>query len=145
MYASAASSFGPRASHGFTNAYRSVGLETGVESASPHRLVAMLFDGVIESIAQARGAIQAGQIETKGRAIGRAVRIVEEGLKGGLNAQGGGTLATDLGDLYAYVSRRLTHANLRNDIEALDECRRLIEPLREAWASIAPQVAAAPR
>lgn len=145
MYAAAASPFSTRASQGFTNSYRSVGLETGVEAASPHRLVAMLFDGVLESIAHARGAIQAGQIEAKGRAIGRAVRIIEEGLKGSLDANGGGALAADLGQLYGYVVQRLTYANLRNDSAALDECQRLIEPLREAWTSIAPQVAAAPR
>lgn len=145
MYTTAASPFSPRAPQAFANAYRRVGLETGIESASPHRLVAMLFDGVMESIAQARGAIQAGQIEQKGRAIGRAVRIVEEGLKGSLNANGGGTLAADLGELYGYVTKRLTHANLRNDVAALDECQRLIEPLREAWTAIAPQAAAAPR
>ena len=140
MYATAASPFSARAPQGFANAYRRVGLETGVESASPHRLVAMLFDGLVESIAQARGAMQSAQVEAKGRAIGRAVRIVEEGLRGGLNATGGGALAADLGELYGYVTRRLTQANLHNDAAALDECQRLIEPLREAWAGIAPQV-----
>ncbi|HUG22549.1 flagellar export chaperone FliS [Piscinibacter sp.] len=137
MYASA-SPFSPRASQGFSNAYRRVGIETGVESASPHRLVAMLFDGAIESIAQARGAMQAGQIEAKGRAIGRAARIVDEGLKSNLNGAAGGALASDLGELYAYVTRRLMHANLHNDAAALDECQRLLEPLRQAWASIGP-------
>lgn len=139
MYAAAASPFSSRASHA-SNAYRRVGIETGVESASPHRLVALLFDGLLEAIAQARGALQAGQVEAKGRAIGRAVRIVEEGLKGGLNSAAGGQLAADLGRLYAYVSTRLTEANLRNDAAALDECQRLVEPLRQAWAAIAAQV-----
>ena len=53
--------------------------------------------------------------------------------------RGGGPLAADLADLYAYVTLRLTHANLRNDPQALDECLALMQPLREAWASIAPQ------
>jgi len=38
--------------------------------------------------------------------------------------------------LYAYVTVRLTYANLHNDESALDECVRLIEPLRSAWSSI---------
>lgn len=145
MYAAAASPFSPRPSQGVSNAYRHVGIETGVESASPHRLVAMLFDGAIEAIAQARGAIRAGQIEAKGRAIGHAARIVNEGLKASLNTQSGGTLAADLDSLYAYITRRLTEANLHSDAAALDECQRLIEPLREAWAAIAPQADAAAR
>jgi flagellar protein FliS len=138
MYAASASPFSARSSQGFSNAYRSIGIETGIETASPHRLVAMLFDGAIEAIVQARGAMQAGQIEAKGRAIGRAARIVDEGLRGNLNTASG-ALAADLGNLYAYLTQRLTLANLRNDAAALDECQRLLEPLRQAWASIAPQ------
>ncbi len=120
--------------------YSQVGVETGVQSASPHKLVAMLFDGYFESVAMAKAAITAGQTELKGREIGRAVRIVEEGLKASLNLAAGGALASDLSDLYAYVTLRLTQANLKNDAAALDECRALVEPLRDAWQSIAPQV-----
>ncbi|HEY0855732.1 MAG TPA: flagellar export chaperone FliS [Albitalea sp.] len=145
MYAATASPFSSRSSQGPSNAYRTVSVETGVEAASPHRLVAMLYDGAIEAIAQARGAMQTGQIELKGRAIGRAARIVDEGLRGNLDASAGGQLASGLGELYAYITRRLTHANLHNDSAALDECQRLLEPLREAWASIAPQAGGAAR
>jgi flagellar secretion chaperone FliS len=123
----------------FTNAYRQVGIQTGVDGASAHQLVLMLFDGFQDSVAQARGAIAAGHIEAKGRAIGRAVRIVEEGLKAGLNMGAGGALAADLHALYAYVSMRLTEGNLRNDMAALEECARLLEPVRAAWAAIEPQ------
>ncbi|MBQ1761704.1 MAG: flagellar export chaperone FliS [Aquincola sp.] len=142
MYAPhAASPFGH--AHSIANMYRAVGVNTSVEAADPHRLVAMLFDGFMDAIAQARGALLAGDIERKGREISRAARIVEEGLKGGLNLEAGGGLAADLNDLYAYVTLRLTQANLRNDEQALQECRRLIEPLRDAWAAIAPQATTA--
>jgi flagellar secretion chaperone FliS len=119
--------------------YARVGVETGVSAASPHRLVAMLFDGFADAVAQAKGALQAGQVQAKCQAIGRAARIVDEGLKASLDLRGGGQLAADLADLYAYVTLRLTQANLRNDAQALDECLALMQPLREAWASIAPQ------
>jgi len=130
------------ARHAMSNLYTRVGAETSVDAASPHRLVALLFDGLVEAIVQARGALQGGQRELKGRAIGRAVRIVEEGLKAGLNLEGGGTLAADLRDLYAYIGVRLSQANVRNDAAALDECQRLIEPLRSAWTEIGPRVEA---
>jgi flagellar secretion chaperone FliS len=120
--------------------YSRVGVETGVQDASPHKLVAMLFDGYFESIARAGAALAAGDIEQKGREIGRAVRIVEEGLKASLDLRAGGALAGDLAALYAYVTQRLTQANLKNDAAALDECRALMKPLHEAWQSIAPQV-----
>jgi flagellar secretion chaperone FliS len=138
MYATMSSPFG-RSTGAHARLYSNVGVETSVVDASPHKLVALLFDGFFEAVGQARAAIEAGQIEAKGRAIGRAARIVDEGLKAGLDLRAGGALATDLADLYAYVARRLTHANLKNDLAALDECRALMQPLREAWASIAPQ------
>ena len=125
--------------------YSRVGVETSVVEASPHKLVALLFDGFAESVAQAKAALAAGRTEAKGRAIGRAARIVEEGLKASLDLNAGGTLAADLSDLYAYIGLRLTQANLHNDGDALDECLRLMQPLREAWASIAPQVDGARR
>ena len=127
----------PRALHG--GLYAQVGVETGVSGATPHQLVALLFDGFIESLALARGAMRSGRVADKGLAIGRAVRIVEEGLRAGLDHQAGGTLARDLDDLYSYLCVRLTLANIKNDEAMLDECQRLLQPLREAWASIAPQ------
>jgi flagellar protein FliS len=47
----------------------------------------------------------------------------------------------DLRDLYAYICMRLTHANLRSDDVAVEECVKLLQPIREAWASIAPAAA----
>lgn len=119
--------------------YSRVAVETSVSDASPHKLVAMLFDGYFESIARAKAALAARQIEVKCREISRAARIVDEGLKASLDLTGGGALAADLSDLYSYISLRLTQANLKNDAAALDECTSLMQPLREAWASIAPQ------
>jgi len=135
-----ASAFGR--THGFANAYARVGVETSVNSASAHKLIELLFNGFMDSIALARGAMRNQQIEAKGNAIGRAAKIIEEGLKAGLNLEAGGRLAEDLNSLYAYVALRLLQANLRNDEEALDECVRLIGPLRDAWVAIGPQVEA---
>jgi len=123
-----------------SNLYRRTSVEIDVNAATPHRLVQMLFDGLMEAFAQARGAIESGNVEQKARAIGRAVRILDEGLKAALNLKDGGRLAADLNDLYAYATLRLTQANLRNDLAALEECKRLIQPLHEAWTEIGPKV-----
>jgi len=132
----------PRAMKSLASAYMQVGLETATANATPHKLIEMLFDGFQDAVARARGAMLARQVEAKGRAISHAARIVEEGLKAALNLEAGGTLAADLNALYAYVGMRLTHANLHNDAQALDECARLIEPVRAAWAEIGPRVTA---
>ncbi len=125
-------------SHALAGAYRTVGVETAVDGASPHRLVALLFEGFGDALAQARTAMARREIEAKCRAITRAVRIVDEGLRANLDLGAGGKLAHDLAALYAYVAVRLTEANSRNDAAALDECASLMEPVRSAWAAIDP-------
>ena len=84
----------------FSALYRRIDVDTGVNNASPHKLVCMLFDGLCDSMDRARGAIAAGDVVAKGQALGRAVRIVEEGLRSALNLKEGGALANDLNDLY---------------------------------------------
>lgn len=139
MYATAthssASMFNAR---NMSSIYRQIDVETGVSGASAHHLVTMLFDGALESIAQARGAMSAGNIPAKCTALSKCVRIVDEGLKAGLNLREGGDLAQQLDALYGYITTQLTLANARNDDTRLEECVRLITPLREAWVAITP-------
>ncbi len=145
MYSSTASPFSSGRASALANAYARVGVETSVNVASAHQLIQLLFDGYIDSVMQARAAMRMRQIEAKGKAISKAVRIIDEGLKAGLNLREGGRLAEDLSALYAYVTVRLTYANLRNDEAALEECVTLISPLRDAWTEIGPKVEAAAR
>jgi flagellar protein FliS len=125
-------------SNAFASTYRTVGVETGVDGASPHRLIAMLFEGFGDAIAQARVAMSRREVETKCKAITKAVRIVDEGLRANLDHSAGGKIAQDLSALYGYVTMRLTQANVGNDPAALDECISLMEPVRSAWAAIDP-------
>jgi flagellar protein FliS len=76
-------------------------------------------------------------VAAKGRAITKAVRLLDEGLKAALNPDGG-ELSVNLGNLYDYCIRRLTEANLHNDVAAVDEVKRLIEPVADGWRAIRP-------
>lgn len=118
-------------------AYGEVAVQSGVSEASPHKLVQMLFDGLIQSINGARGALARGEISEKGRLIGKCVRILEEGLKAGLNQENGGELAANLLSIYDFCIIELTKANLHNDSEALDMVLKTIEPVASAWHEIA--------
>ena len=120
--------------------YHKVGVDSGVAAAHPHHLVLMLFDGVLEAVRLARSHLAGGRVAEKGKALGKAVRIVEEGLKASLDRRSGGVLAGQLAQLYDYASLRLLQANLRNDRAALDEVERLLGELRGAWARIDPEV-----
>ena len=119
-------------------AYRKVAVEVGVAVADPHALVLMLYDGALEAIRLAAAHMAAGQIAEKGQAIGKAARIIEEGLKASVDRNTGGQLAYRLLDLYDYMTMRLLQANLRNDRNTLVEIARLLTDLRSAWAQIKP-------
>ena len=118
------------------NAYAKVGLETGVVAASPHKLIVMLFEGAIVAINNAKTHMKAGQFEDKGKAITKAVLIVDEGMRASLDKKAGGDIAANLDALYAYIIQCLMRANLRNDQALLDESLTLLTDLKTAWDAI---------
>lgn len=118
------------------NAYTQVGVDANVLTASPHKLILMLFDGAIKAISLAKFSMNKKEIGAKGEAISKAIAIIDEGLKLSLDVKVGGELAENLSALYEYMCHRLLVANLKNDISALDEVSRLLLELRDAWASI---------
>lgn len=118
--------------------YSAVHMETGVQAADPHQLIHLLLEGALSAIAAAFNALERGDMPAKGRAISRAVGIVDEGLRAALDLKAGGTVAATLNDLYNCVLVRLTQANLRNDGALLRECSALLTPLRDAWRDIKP-------
>ncbi len=118
------------------NAYSKVGIETGVTAASPHKLIVMLFDGALVSIATAMMHMRAGNIPEKGAAISKAIMIIDSGLRASLDKKVGGEIAEGLDALYEYMGARLLQANLKNQIEILEEVQRLLSELRGAWNAI---------
>lgn len=117
-------------------AYRQAGVETKTETASPHELVIMLFEGALVSIASATHNMRSGNIAGKGESISKAIEIIENGLRASLDHRSGGVLAERLGALYEYMCNRLLHANLRNDKAALEEVSGLLRELKGAWEEI---------
>lgn len=123
-------------------AYARVGLETGVTAASPHKLIAMLFDGAMIAILRAQNHMQAGQIAEKGQAISKAISIIDSGLHASLNLEAGGEMAKNLDALYGYMTQQLAQAHLKNDPALLQEVHGLLSGLKSAWDAIDPQAAA---
>ncbi|CNL26665.1 flagellar protein FliS [Yersinia frederiksenii] len=118
--------------------YAQVGLESGVMSASPHQLIVMLFDGAQNAPGRARILMTQGDIPAKGAEISKAINIINNGLSAGIDIEKGGELAENLSALYDYMSRRLLHANLYNDEQAIDEVASLLENIADAWRQIGP-------
>lgn len=130
-------------------AYAKVGLETGVVASSPHQLIGMLFDGAMVAIRSAAVHMKAREIEKKGNAISKAIMIIQHGLRASLDKKAGGQIAVNLDALYDYMGRRLTTANLSNDVAILDEVLGLLADLKGTWEMIgkteAPAAAPMPR
>jgi flagellar secretion chaperone FliS len=133
-----------RTNHKAIAAYGDVKVTTGVASADGVQLIQMLFDGLLESLAATKGHIQNGAIVEKGKSIARASRIVI-GLQGALDFERGGDLASNLNELYGYVTRRLLHVNARNDLDALEEIFGLMNEIRSAWEGVPDLIPASPR
>lgn len=122
--------------HRGATAYRQVGVQSAVDGASPHKLIQLLFDALETSLNAAKGAMQRGEVEEKGRQIGKAVRILEEGLKASLNVEQGGEIAQNLVALYDYSIAQITLANLRNDVSLLDSAQSVLAPVVQGWREL---------
>lgn len=118
--------------------YTKVNLQTGIESASPHRLIQMLIDGALAKMHQAKGHMKVDAVAKKGEDISIAVSIIG-GLRDSLDHEKGGSMAENLDSLYEYMTYRLMEANLKNDIALIDEVHSLLMEIKMAWDAIGNQ------
>jgi flagellar protein FliS len=125
--------------------YQKVDSHAQTSEATPHRLVQMLMQGSLDRMAQAKGALSRGQTAQKGEMLGKAVAIIG-GLRQGLDSSKAEKAQSikDLDDLYAYMSGRLTEANIKNDPQLIDEVARLMITVKSGWDAIANHASAQP-
>lgn len=125
------------------SAARSKYQSDGGTTASPERLVVLLYQRLVRDLTDAEREIERNAIEPAHRALVNAQEIIDA-LDTALDrtsfegAQG-------LGDLYDHLHDRLVMANVRKDASIVAECREMIEPLSEAWREVWGTVAAGGR
>ncbi|SDH84253.1 flagellar export chaperone FliS [Pseudomonas panipatensis] len=117
------------------DSYRSVDLEARAAAASPYELVLVLFDGLLDELARARGHIEAKRYQQKGRSLEKCMNILN-GLSSALDYEAGGQVVQDLARLYDYCIYRLSDVSVSLSLETLDEVQRLLGVLREGWAGV---------
>ncbi|MCS2171659.1 flagellar export chaperone FliS [Scandinavium sp. TWS1a] len=120
-----------------TQTYAKIGVESAVMSASQQQLVTLLFDGALSALVRARLFMQDNNLEGKGLSLSKAINIIENGLKVGLDAESDDELTQNLIALYAYMVRRLLQANLRNEVSAVEEVEALLRDIADAWKEVA--------
>jgi flagellar protein FliS len=121
-----------------SQAYAVVGLQSSVMSASPHKLITLLFDGALSALTKADIFMEQGNIVAKGNALSNAINLIANGLKMGLDMEKGGELSHNLSELYDYFCRQLIQVNLHNDRVLLKQIRDLLNDIADAWKSISP-------
>jgi flagellar protein FliS len=120
------------------NAYAKIDIDTGALAASPHKLTLMLFDAALLALLMAQQHMKARETENKGKAISRAIMLIDNGLRASLNKEAGGAIAENLDALYAYMGEQLLMANIKNQPELLVEVHALLTDLRATWQAIDP-------
>lgn len=103
-----------------------------VETATPEQILIMLYDGAIRFLNQAKVHIQNKDIEQSHINIIKAQRIITEFMSS-LDMELGGEMAQNLFNLYEYLHYRLVQANIKKDLEALEEVLVHLRSLKATW------------
>ena len=105
-------------------------------TASPVRLVAMLYDKAVTCLHDTVAAIEAGDIERRYKSSTRAIEIITH-LALTLDMERGGQIAQNLEQLYRFMLKHLLDVNVRNDAKPALDVIKLLEPLRASWHELA--------
>jgi flagellar protein FliS len=106
-------------------------LRDSINTASPARLLIMLYDRLIVDLAQGEEALRSGDRERAHERITHAQDIVLE-LRTSLDVEAWSG-AAGLASLYGWLLTELIGANIARDADRVKACRVLVEPLRDAW------------
>ncbi|BEH11563.1 MULTISPECIES: flagellar export chaperone FliS [Geobacter] len=105
---------------------------TQVGTASPEKILIMLYDGAINFSKIALERMEKKDLAGKGKYISKAQAIVSE-LMNTLNHDVGGGIAQRLEQLYIYVIDEYINANINNSPRALENAIRILTVLRDSW------------
>jgi len=109
-------------------------LENEVMTASPGKLVILLYEGAIRFLRRLDGLEYSKNIELKNHNINKAYAIISE-LQSSLNMDYK-EISEPLFSLYNYMSSKLVEANIRNNPEGVQDVIHLLNELKEAWVKI---------
>jgi flagellar secretion chaperone FliS len=109
--------------------------QQAILTATPGRLVVMLYDGALRFLFQSATAMRQGLAAVADEKLRRAEAIVDELLVTLDMSQG--DIAERLQAIYVFCNQLMREARSERDAGKLDTTRELLGELREAWAEIA--------
>jgi flagellar secretion chaperone FliS len=113
------------------SAARAAYTESSVLSASPERLVVMLYDGAIRFLYAGAAAAREGRRDVARDRLRRAQAVIDE-LNRSLDMSQG-QIARNLRDLYSFCARHIIESTANADPSGYEEVAKLLAELREAW------------
>lgn len=121
--------------------YRAVSIASRIEAATPHELVAILYEELIGALDVARAAVVQGKASACHSARDRSVSILLA-LEASLDLERGGDLARSLAGIYGAIRLELIRRGRELQADTLDRASKSVAALQEAWARIAIREAA---
>lgn len=112
-------------------AYKVASVAADLAVADPHRVIQLMMQGLLERLAQAKGAIERHDMEAKAVAVSKAQGLLH-GLQDALDMSQG-ELAEDLYRLYSYMDERIWDASLALDSAPVDEVMALMVTIKSGW------------
>jgi flagellar secretion chaperone FliS len=106
---------------------------SSIQTASPGELTLMLYNGCLKFIKLARKAIEEKNVEERNTNLVKAQKIIQE-LMVTLNMDY--EVAKHMMTMYDYIYRRLVEANIKNDVEILDEVEGYVTEFRDTWKQV---------
>jgi len=109
-----------------------------VLTASPEKLVKMLYEGAIKQLEKSRIGLDDSKTARSpevGQALSRAIGIIGE-LRASLDHAAGGDIAQNLDRLYEYSLDQLSQANLTRTPVGVANALQVMRTLKEGWDGI---------
>lgn len=113
-------------------AYKQVDVNSNLLGSNPHKIILMMFDGMLQGIAVAKGAIERKDYELKSQSITKAINILQA-LRQSLDFESQPKISENFDVMYAYCIDRLVQISVSLDVAAFDEVVGMLKPIRDAW------------
>lgn len=110
-----------------------------IEQADPHTLISLIMQHILGNLAAAKGAVERKEIENKNKMLNKVIGLIGE-LQNSLDMEKGGDLSANLYNLYDYMIRQVTQANIKNDTAPLTEVISLISEIKSGWDGIPQEI-----
>ena len=116
-------------------AYQKTTVNAEISVADPYYVTKLLYQGLFERLAQAKGAIERGDLALKAKKLSTATAILEN-LRSTLDFSQSKSIAQGLYDIYSYMIDQVDEASLNLMTQPIDNAIRALMPIKKAWDSI---------